>query len=595
MVPHRSGTLLAIIIFVGLLLFIFSSPPSTDPATGEPVSGPAKYVPRPQLPSWGGIHFPFQPSAHVRPKEQKNSTSGESKWYSDWTWLYPFSSSITLDENRSVLPPLADRPVVYTYYEPNKGNGENEDADARMLLAWRRAWYAKGFRPVILSHAEAMDNQLYEAVQRIKQDPTKKFSPELESDFFRWLAWGQMGTGLLADWRCFPMAKYDDELLSYLRRGAVPTHITRFDHLGNGLFAGESNEINEAIKEAIRQVDEHSNSMLELIPAEHFKTEKSTSLAFYSPSMITNQYPMLAEKIVSSPSEGKRALVDMVNSHLHNTFQNSFPAGIAVLKPFPEKTTALIEPSLRLAKALVRCAESADLSTCPPNIPACHVCSPSNPVRISQPAQYKNTTHVFTIGTLPHPYTLLSLQQNSEEVTTRHIRRETARDPWLTEVTKELLGDEMGGFSRSSVLKNAVAGEMAIGNSVWLTVESLPSKAGESLPPDSLDELEWQLGFKIPRDDQTDAKKEEEARKSVTDPNPSKAGIEREYELLDKAREVMKTKDVNRIGIKDVAEAWNLADTEVWRFVRAYRARSIVERKKWEEEEKYFAGPKLAV
>jgi len=39
-----------------------------------------------------------------------------------------------------------------------------------------------------------------------------------------------------------------------------------------------------------------------------------------------------------------------------------------------------------------------------------------------------------------------------------------------------------------------------------------------------------------------------------------------------------------------VIEAWNLADTEAWRFVRAFGAREVVERAQWEEEEKKFAG-----
>ena len=41
--------------------------------------------------------------------------------------------------------------------------------------------------------------------------------------------------------------------------------------------------------------------------------------------------------------------------------------------------------------------------------------------------------------------------------------------------------------------------------------------------------------------------------------------------MIRKAREVIKSVDTNRINIKNVAEAWNLADTEVWRFVKAYR------------------------
>jgi hypothetical protein len=35
-----------------------------------------------------------------------------------------------------------------------------------------------------------------------------------------------------------------------------------------------------------------------------------------------------------------------------NHFHSSFPAGLAVLKPFPQHTTALVEPALRLAKGV---------------------------------------------------------------------------------------------------------------------------------------------------------------------------------------------------------------------------------------------------
>jgi hypothetical protein len=202
-------------------------------------------------------------------------------------------------------------------------------------------------------------------------------------------------------------------------------------------------------------------------------------------------------------------------------------------------------------------------------------------MRISQPATYKNTTFLFTIGTLPHPYTLISLQKSSEEITTRHIRRATDRDPWLFEVTRDQLGDELGGSSRGSVFKQVVAGEQAIGSSLWMTVESLPGEAGTGLPSELLDEFEWQLGFQIPRGDKADPKveggkgnqdKPQYANKeSFQFANPSEPGMPREYELIQKAREVIKSGESSRIGIKDVSEAWNLADSEVWRFVKAYR------------------------
>ncbi|OJK04183.1 hypothetical protein ASPACDRAFT_112570 [Aspergillus aculeatus ATCC 16872] len=586
MIPHRSTALLTIIVFVALLLIIFSS----SPATNSAVSGPARFVPHPKLPSFNDLHLPsFRPTVHTPPEPQPNSTSGETSWFSDWSWINPFSSSITLDENRSVLPPLRDRPFIYTYYEPNKGNDvEENNADAQLLLAWRRAWYAQGFRPVILGRGEAMNNQFYELVQRVK------FKPELESEILRWLAWGHMGDGLLADWHCFPMARYDDALLSSLRRGSDPAFITRFDRLGGALYSGEKSHINEVIKQALNKVDETSTSLVGLASTDLFKLERADSLALYDSSTITSHYPTIAEKIVSSPTAGRLALAELINSHLHNTFQNAFPAGIAILKPFPKHTTALVEPALRLAKALVQCPSSPVPQSCPPNLLKCHPCDPAKPMQLSQPATYRNTTRVFTVGTLPHPFTLISLQQDSTDVSIRHIRRETDRDVWLTEVTKDQLGLEIGGLPRSTVFKRAVADDAVVGTSLWMTVESLPSHAGQSLPTELLDEFEWQFGFKIPRDGKVDAKNEDEKKESVQHATPSEQGVPKEYEIIQQAREIIKAqKPNNRPNPKAAAEAWNLADSEVWRFVRAYRARSVVERKKWEEDEKDFVGAQL--
>lgn len=568
MIPHRSTALLSIVVFVALLLVIFSSSPTTttttpDPETGEEVevTGPAKYIPK-----LSGFHLPsFRPAAH-KPPEQKNSTSGESKWYSHWEWINPFSSSITLDEDRTVLPPLADRPYIYAYYDSSKySDPKEQNADAQLLLTWRRAWYAKGFRPVILGRGEAMNNPIYEAVQRMQ------LSPDLEADVFRWLAWGHMGTGLLSDIRCFPMGRYDDGLLAYLRRGVDPAQVVRFDHIRSALFAGEKTRINDAILDAVKKDASQAKSMLDLISPEFFTVQQPTALAYYTSSTITSQYPTIAEKIVFSPSEGRLALVDLINSHLHHAFQNAFPAGISVLKPFPKYTTALVEPALRLAKALAQCSQSVIPQSCPPNQPKCHPCSAEQPTLITQPSVYKNTSHLFTIGTLPHPYTLVSLQQRTEDVTTRYIRRETERDAWLTEITGAVMEEDYGSSSRAVIFKEAVAGEPAMGTSLWMTVENLPAHAGQALPSALLDELEWQLGFKIPRDGNVDSKNEGAAKESMQNANPSEQGIEREYELIQRAREAMKDKQSNRIHIKDVAEAWNLAHTEVWRFVRAYR------------------------
>ena len=43
-------------------------------------------------------------------------------------------------------------------------------------------------------------------------------------------------------------------------------------------------------------------------------------------------------------------------------------------------------------------------------------------------------------------------------------------------------------------------------------------------------------------------------------------------------------------SVVDATEQWNLADTEAWKFARAFSARRRVEREVWENEEQKYAG-----
>lgn len=55
-------------------------------------------------------------------------------------------------------------------------------------------------------------------------------------------------------------------------------------------------------------------------------------------------------------------------------------------------------------------------------------------------------------------------------------------------------------------------------------------------------------------------------------------------------REAIASTARHQIIVRDAVEAWNLADTEAWRFARAYSARRKMERRKWEDEESGYAG-----
>lgn len=84
---------------------------------------------------------------------------------------------------------------MYTFYD-STAKGEDAQVEDKLLLAWRRAYWVQGFKPIILGMAEAKEHGLYRVVR-----DTNKFHPDFEREIMRWLAWSHMGTGVLADYR----------------------------------------------------------------------------------------------------------------------------------------------------------------------------------------------------------------------------------------------------------------------------------------------------------------------------------------------------------------------------------------------------------
>ena len=615
--PRLRITSITAIISLCILTFIFFSsrlnevevPAEKLPGGAKPASTFGASTFSAKLPSFDvpKFQFSFKTSAH-KPPEQHDSHVGDTRWYSDWKWLNPFSGSITLEEDRAVLPPLKQRTPIYTYYDTTKKRDKESKAiDQEILLTWRRAWWAFGFRPVVLVPGDAQKNPLYTSLQM------RKLEPALEHEFSRFLAWGYMGAGLLASYHCLPMGAYHDDLLVYLRRGEFP-QLTRFENLGTGLFASPKSLMNDAVEDALEHADlSKVSGIVEAIPAQRFRVEPPSSLAHYDSATITAKYPTLATRLVTTPNEGRRLLIELINSHLHLTWQNSFRKGLVVLKPLPKHTTALVEPSAQLAELLAQCPTSMIPSSCPPNNAKCSPCV-ANRVSITTRAAYRNTSDEFSIGTVPHPYTLTMLNNQSDHITLGHIRRYTPRDPWLTELTKELLGTGRGGPSRVVGLKDAVASEYAQNRALWLNVEQMPvsasagasdTKKKHSLPDNFLLDLDWYFGFSIPRSLTSKGESETPVpgperrpksqpglpvpvRKSWDVDPPDDKDLALELELLQTARDVIKSGDRGSGHIKTIVELWNLADTEAWRFIRAWRARSTLERGNWEDEEKKF-------
>ncbi|OBT69775.1 hypothetical protein VE03_00722 [Pseudogymnoascus sp. 23342-1-I1] len=523
---------------------------------------------------------PFRPSAHA-PPIQPNSTSGDARWHQSWDWRRPFSSAITLDEHRSVLPPLGERTPMYTYFDGEGGGGrEVGEVLNQVLLTWRRAWWAQGFRPVILGREEARRSKLFEGGKG-----------ELGEEVLRWLAWESMGGGILCSYLALPMGAFEDPLISYLRRGEF-ANLTRFDGLSNGLYVGPKAGVAAAIKAALAAPEiSKAKEISDVVPKETFQVDEfPSSIAYYAMDVVKTKYPKIAEELPISTSKGMRLLNKLINSHLHNNWRTLFSDGIAVLKPIRTHMTAIVEPAVQLAEYLAQCPSSPIMSSCPPNNKNCKPCVAAAPMRISTPPIFRNNSKLYTIGVVPHPWTTTSADAFTTAIDVPFIRRRSNRDHWLTLATKEILGTGVSTSPRLVKFKEAVASPYGAAHSVWFTAEK-----------DYPDDIDWHFGFLVPRHGANDGKSQtpvpgperrpaDPARDPLDGVLPSARDLKKERELLEYAKLMGTTPEQQRL-IRAV-EAWNLGDVEAWRFVRAFMARRSVERSGWEEEERKVTGGK---
>ncbi|KAK5660633.1 hypothetical protein OQA88_11995 [Cercophora sp. LCS_1] len=578
---HTSLLLVTISLFaVFSLLFTLPSAIPDGPSLSNPKFSMPKSL---KPPGWVGQLNPFKQPAHPPPR-QNNDTDGTSSWYSHYRWLTtPFSSSMTLDEHRSLLPVIEKRPPIYCYYDNTiEKDSKEKDAESTLLLAWRKAWWAVGFMPIILSPAEGETNPLYDELQRHKE-----IEPNLRIDLMRWMAWETMGGGLLAHYRLFPMGPYDDPLLKSLRRGETPK-LTRWKDLDDGLFAGPREEIASTIKLALASPHLRVvSNILAAITAENPFTvdEPPVALAYYSPRIVETKYSKVADETAATRDA---SLLQLITAHLQATWQSQFPAGMVVVKPLPQHTTHMIANAFHLAEKLTMCQQSPLPNSCPPNLSSCTPCDDKDRrLPIKTPAHLSNATDVFTIGTVPHPYTTSILGAMKSTLDIPWVRRESARDPWITDLTKDICTAGISGGPRLLRFKERVASDSTGAHaSIWLLAE-MP------LP----DDLDWHFGFALPKWGGGIPP----VHDPVEGPVPMPEELEAEPKLLKHAKAIVTADDETprlkpkvvvkpeELTLRNATEAWNLADAEAWRFARAYLARKTIERRKWEEVEAKYA------
>ncbi|GAO13312.1 uncharacterized protein UV8b_00715 [Ustilaginoidea virens] len=592
----RRLTLLLLGLSVVALALIFTLPSGIPSPPRLAVPNNPKVVSHAaHLPHVGGslsksFLNPFRQKSHTPPHNDKDEHAGSS-WLADWKWLrVPFSSTVTLDEDRALLPPLKPRQVIYCYYDATaKKSGEEKDAESGLLLTWRRAWWAQGFKPVILSAAEAMNNPSYDIVQRLKLDA------DFKTDLMRWLAWESMDGGILAHYTLLPTVPTEAPFLTYLRRGEY-AHLTRWNDLGDFLFAGQKDQVKTAIKAVINMDPaklKEAKDIISAVPSEVFKVDKAVMpLAPYTPAIISKKYPAVAQDLGKNRATGLQSLNRLITTHLHVAWQNRFSDGIQVLKPHPDHMGALVTSALRLARELASCADSPMPGSCPPNLPKCTPCVAMPPLSVSAPTSFRNSSKTFTIGTVPHPWTLASLKEMRQSFNVSWIRQESPRDWWTTTVTRDLLGTGVSSTTRVMVLKELVAGEHAAARSLWIAAET-------DMPSD----MSWYFGFAIPetglRDGHATApvpadRLPDKQNKQLHRENPPVASPEEratQQPLIDEAKRVIAlTEPTEEAKLRASLEAWNMADMEIWKFVRTFQSRRHQERHEWDKTEAKYSG-----
>ncbi|PTB70024.1 hypothetical protein BBK36DRAFT_1166225 [Trichoderma citrinoviride] len=519
-------------------------------------------------------------SPQASPARQKIEEHDGSSWVADERWLSTsYSNSITLDNERVLLPPLKARPPIYCYHDSSvKKTKDERDAENELLLTWRRAWWAQGFRPVVLGAVDARNNPSYERFQ------TTTASSELKVDLMRWLAWDTVNGGILSEYTVLPAVPRRDPLLLFLRQGEY-ANLTKWADLDDAFLVGQQNNVRSAIYSVLQKEDFHDATSVTTVLSSDSITvnHTSTPLAYYSPKVIETKYANVIRK--GSTADTLRNLNKLINYHLLVAWQNNFLEGIDVVKPHPEHATAMVAGALKLAKSLAACPASPMPSTCPPNLPKCFPCVAS-PMTVSTPSRFRNSPQIFSIGVVPHPWSFALVDNLRESINATWIL-ESPRDPWLSAVTMAYLGTGVSSNRRVMRFKELAAGQVATSDSLWLPAEN-------EVPSD----LDWYFGFTLPEKSMNDGKSQSpvpadrlpkpelELPDRLNGPVASDEDVAQERALLDRAKSVVMVNKSSTNGTKmrTSLEAWNMADTEAWRFTRALNARRLLERDEWANE-----------
>ncbi|KAK9352136.1 hypothetical protein V1523DRAFT_414803 [Lipomyces doorenjongii] len=537
-------------------------------------------------------------SARTRPSKSSVATAATNNYIPSLAWETPFSFSVSsAGSDVAVLPQLHDRCPVYTFYDRDlaAAAGRNTTIEERLIAVWRQAFWALGFKPTVLDLSHSKRSRLYNSINELNLEGESKI------DVMRFLAWSANPTGILTTNRVVPMTTWPTENTWRFWRSCQFGLLTTYKDVGSGFIVGSQ----QAVDEYVARTFAHASRGKIVSAAQSlFHIEPKTDfLAQYSPDFVLKNYEGLPEE----------KLPDLINAHLHSTFLSRFSeGGISILDPFPESAHAIAFPSLATATALATCPLVEFEAYCPSNIPNCYKCSQSlRKDFIKTVPAIPDSPSTFVMITIPHAMTYLALSHSTSGLTADVVRRETARDMFVRKVTSEIIKEDLGAPYRALELKKMAVASSEVLDAKYISVFESQFAFENCLVSDY---FRWAVGFNFgPRAAENGEEKLSSENQGTFDsvaheigmclPAPAYIELQKEAErMLDRKvnkgdesstplsvsatitaiRDRILSKDFDWKQELEMIEAWNMADSELWRFVKALNERAAQEEKIWE-------------
>lgn len=491
-----------------------------------------------------------------------------------WRQPYLFDNPFAMNQT-----PLSNgRCPIYTYFDSESDKIklkyqtdpikmvlelEQRKGEVEILKTWARAMWAVGLDPIILGPSDALEHPSYREFA--------KSHSHLVSQHAKYFAWIARGGGIFSDYRVIPRTRnQSDEALQLLRSCQFAQPLA-FDDSSLSLLVSSAKDLRPVLVDLIRGRSEKDIT-------NHFEVYNQESFAYYS----NRNFRVVTQTLQDGSNGYKLAINDepippgkinrMMTTHLKQVFLDAYPGGISVSSP------KHFELSSQVAKTLSQCPTSEYLNTCPPTRSVIHfliknakpsrnsknACRPlscssnshSSGAHISNGFVNPLTTKAYTIATMPHPLTSLTLNYPEADLTADIVRAHSPRNEFIYGITNPILkSDSFGPDLRLLAIKDSIYQYSFDTSITWILLEDDLYERQSAL-------IEWDLGLSLTEDlplySSLDYNLSSINDRIVND----LAGTDYSYDVNIKYKPD---------GIMDTVKSWSPADYEIWRFLHRWR------------------------